>query len=133
MKLSAAAGLWKPDIAEMDPSEQADFLEDLGLSEPGRNEFIRASYRLLDYVSFLTAGPDECRAWPIRRGTAAQRSAGTIHSEIERGFIRAEIYALKDLLELGSEAALKAAGKMRLEGKAYVMKDGDVVNFRFNV
>ena len=117
----------------MDDEDQGEFLDTLGLSEPGRNEFIRAAYRLLNYISFLTAGPDECRAWPIRNGTVAQKAAGTVHSDIERGFIRAEIYQLQDLLEYGSEAALKSNGKMRLEGKSYLMQDGDVVNYRFNV
>src|SRR5207248_1929564 len=105
----------------------------LGLGEPARNGFIRTAYGMLDLVSFLTAGPDECRAWPIRRGTAARKAAGKVHSDIERGFIRAEIYRPDDLKQHGTEAALKAAGKMRVEGKDYVMQDGDVVNFRFNV
>ncbi|MCB9763722.1 MAG: redox-regulated ATPase YchF [Alphaproteobacteria bacterium] len=126
-------GSLEADIAEMEPDEQGEFLESLGLSEPARHEFIRAAYSLLDYMSFLTAGPDECRAWPIRRGLSARKAAGKIHSDIERGFIRAEVYQIGDLLAHGSEAALKAQGLVRLEGKEYVMQDGDVVNFRFNV
>ena len=129
----ALCGSIEADIAAMPEEEQKDFLEGLGLGEPARNVFIRTAYRLLDYISFLTAGPDECRAWHIRRGTVARKAAGKVHSDIERGFIRAEVYRPEDLKALGSEAALKSAGKMRAEGKDYVMQDGDVVNFRFNV
>ncbi len=129
----AICGAIEAEIAALAPEEQKDFLEGLGLGEPARNNFVRAAYRLLDLISFLTAGPDECRAWPIRRGINARKAAGKVHSDIERGFIRAEIYRPEDLKELGSEAALKSAGKLRVEGKDYVMQDGDVVNFRFNV
>jgi ribosome-binding ATPase len=129
----AICGAIEAEIASLAPDEQKEFLEGLGLGEPARNNFIRAAYRLLDLISFLTAGPDECRAWPIRRGTNARKAAGKVHSDIERGFIRAEIYRPEDLKELGTEAALKTAGKLRVEGKDYVMQDGDVVNFRFNV
>jgi ribosome-binding ATPase YchF (GTP1/OBG family) len=114
-------------------SASSGFLDGLGLGEPARNVFIRTAYDLLDLISFLTAGPDECRAWPIRRGTIARKAAGKVHSDIERGFIRAEIYRVDDLRAVGTEAALKAQGKLRVEGKEYVMADGDVVNFRFNV
>jgi GTP-binding protein YchF len=129
----ALCGEIEAEIATLPEAEQGEFLEGLGLGEPARNQFIRTAYQLLDLISFLTAGKDECRAWPIRRGTAARRAAGKVHSDIERGFIRAEIYQLEEMLEYGSEAALKAAGKMRLEGKEYVIADGDVVNYRFNV
>lgn len=129
----AICGSIEAEIASLPADEQKDFLEGLGLGEPARNGFIRAAYGLLDLISFLTAGPDECRAWPIRRGTAARKAAGKVHSDIERGFIRAEIYRPEDLKVVGSEAALKAQGKIRVEGKEYVMHDGDVVNFRFNV
>ena len=129
----ALCGAIEAEIAALPPEEQAEFLQGLGLGEPARNQFIRAAYELLDLISFLTCGPDECRAWPIRRGTVARKAAGKVHSDIERGFIRAEIYRPDDLKELGTEAALKAAGRMRVEGKDYVMADGDVVNFRFNV
>lgn len=129
----AICGAIEADIAAMPPADQAEFLEGLGLGEPARDEFIRTAYRLLDLISFLTAGPDECRAWPIRRGTAARKAAGKVHSDIERGFIRAEIYRPEDLEVAGSEAALKAQGKIRVEGKDYLMVDGDVANFRFNV
>lgn len=129
----AICGAIEAEIAAMAPEEQREFLEGLGLGEPARNVFIRAAYRLLDLISFLTAGPDECRAWPLRRGTVARKAAGKVHSDIERGFIRAEIYRIDDLKAAGSEAALKAQGKIRVEGKEYVMQDGDVVNYRFNV
>lgn len=129
----AMCGAIEAEIAAMDPAEQKEFLDGLGLGEPARNVFVREAYRLLDLISFLTAGPDECRAWPIRRGTNARKAAGKVHSDIERGFIRAEIYRPDDLKAVGSEAALKAQGKIRVEGKDYVMQDGDVVNFRFNV
>ena len=129
----AICGAIEAEIATLPAEEQGEFLEGLGLGEPARNAFIQTAYRLLDLISFLTAGPDECRAWPIRRGTIARKAAGKVHSDIERGFIRAEIYRLEDLEELGSETALRSAGKMRLEGKSYVMVDGDVVNYRFNV
>ncbi len=129
----AICGSIEAEIAQMAAEEQAEFLEGLGIGEPARNVFIKAAYELLDLISFLTAGQDECRAWQIRRGTSARKAAGKIHSDIERGFIRAEIYRPEDLKALGSEAALKSTGKMRLEGKEYVMQDGDVVNFKFNV
>jgi GTP-binding protein YchF len=129
----AICGAIEAEIASMPPEEQGDFLQGLGLGEPARNEFIRTAYRLLDLISFLTAGPDECRAWPIRRGTPARKAAGKVHSDIERGFIRAEIYRPEDLKTFGSEAALKTQGKIRVEGKEYVVQDGDVANFRFNV
>jgi ribosome-binding ATPase YchF (GTP1/OBG family) len=129
----AICGSIEAEIASMPAADQGEFLQGLGIGEPARNEFIRAAYRLLDLISFLTAGPDECRAWPIRRGTVARKAAGKVHSDIERGFIRAEIYRPEDLRALGSEAALKAQGKIRVEGKEYLMADGDVVNFRFNV
>jgi len=129
----ALCGELEAEIAQMDPDEQAEMLEGLGLGEPASHEFIRTAYAALDLISFLTAGEDECRAWPIRNGTIARKAAGTIHSDIERGFIRAEVYRWEDLVELGSEAALKSAGKLRLEGKEYVVQDGDVMHFRFNV
>ena len=129
----AICGAIEAEIAAMAAEEQKEFLDGLGLGEPARNVFIRGAYGLLDLISFLTAGPDECRAWPIRRGTVARKAAGKVHSDIERGFIRAEIYRVDDLRAVGSEAALKTQGKLRVEGKEYVMQDGDVVNFRFNV
>ncbi len=127
------SGAVEMDIAQMAESEQAEFLASLDLSEPAKNRFIRAAYQLLDLISMLTAGPDECRAWPVPRGTPAPRAAGKIHSDIERGFIRAEVVPWQDLVELGSEAKCREAGKLRVEGKSYIIQDGDVVNFRFNV
>jgi GTP-binding protein YchF len=121
------------DIASMEEAEQAEFAGSLGLSEPARDRFLRAAYELIDLVSMLTAGPDECRAWPIARGSRAVRAAGKIHSDIERGFIRAEVIHWQDLIERGSEAKCREAGVARVEGKDYVMQDGDVVHFRFNV
>ncbi len=129
----AICGAIEAEIAAMPAEEQKDFLDGLGLGEPARNVFIRSAYDLLDLISFLTAGPDECRAWPLRRGTVARKAAGKVHSDIERGFIRAEIYRPEDLKEAKTEAVLKTQGKIRVEGKEYVMQDGDVVNFRFNV
>jgi len=129
----AVCGSIEEEIASLDPEDQQEFLEAMDLSEPARNPFIRAAYGLLDLISFLTAGPDECRAWPIRRGIVARKAAGKVHSDIERGFIRAEVYRLDDLEAAGSEAALKQKGQIRVEGKDYVMQDGDVTNYRFNV
>ncbi|MBI4469087.1 MAG: redox-regulated ATPase YchF, partial [Acidobacteria bacterium] len=127
------AGQVEMEISRLAPEDQAAFLQDLGLQEPARDRFIRAAYELLDLISFLTAGEDECRAWPIRRGTVAHKAAGKIHSDIERGFIRAEVVHYEDLIALGSEAKAREAGKLRLEGKEYVVRDGDVIHFRFNV
>ena len=120
-------------IAELDPSERAEFLSDLGLERSGLDQLITAAYRLLGLITFLTAGPQESRAWTIRAGTKAPRAAGEIHSDIERGFIRAEVISYADYDALGSEQAVKDAGKLRVEGKEYVLQDGDVVHFRFNV
>ena len=122
------------DIAELDdPDEKAMFMEELGVAESGLDRLIRSSYALLGLISFLTAGSDECRAWTIKRGTKAPQAAGKIHTDFERGFIRAEVIAFEDLKTLGSMANAKAQGKVRSEGKEYVMKDGDIVNFLFNV
>ena len=131
--LVVLSGAVEMDIAQMADAEQDDFLASLGLEEPAKNRFIRAAYELLDLVSMLTAGEDECRAWPIPRNTPAPRAAGKIHSDIERGFIRAEVVPWQDLVELGSEAKCREVGKLRVEGKSYVVQDGDVVHFRFNV
>ena len=121
------------ELTALDPADRAAFLADLGLKASARDRFIQASYALLDLISFLTAGEDECRAWPIRRGTSAVKAAGRIHSDIERGFIRAEVVSFDDFVTLGSEAKCRAAGKLRLEGKDYVVQDGDIVHFRFAV
>lgn len=121
------------DIAGMDAEDQAAFLEDLGLSESALARFIRTAYGLLDLISFFTVGPDEVRAWTIRRGTDAQRAAGKIHSDLERGFIRAEVTPYDVFMEHGSEAAVKDAGKLQVEGKTYIVSDGDIMHVRFNV
>ena len=121
------------EIAQLDAEEKEMFLADLGIEESGLDRLIKASYALLGLISFLTAGPDECRAWTIRKGTKAPKAAGKIHSDIERGFIRAEIVAFDDLVKHGSMNAAKEAGVLRSEGKEYVMQDGDIVFFRFNV
>ncbi len=121
------------EIAELDDDEKDMFLEDLGLSEAGLDKLIRASYRLLGLMSFLTAGEPEVRAWTIKRGTKAPQAAGKIHTDFERGFIKAEVISYDELIANGSMAAAKEKGLVRQEGKEYVMKDGDVVLFRFNV
>ena len=121
------------EISGMELDEKEMFLADLGIEESGLDRLIKASYALLGLISFLTAGPDECRAWTIRKGTKAPKAAGKIHSDIERGFIRAEIVAFDDLVKHGSMNAAKEAGVLRSEGKEYVMQDGDIVFFRFNV
>ena len=121
------------EIAELDAEEAEAFLEDLGETESGLDRLIKAAFDLLGLQTFLTAGPDECRAWTIVKGTTAPKAAGKIHTDFERGFIRAEIVNYEDLVANGSVAAAREKGLVRVEGKDYVMQDGDVVNFRFNV
>jgi GTP-binding protein YchF len=121
------------EISHLDAEHQAEFLSDLGLSEPSLDRVIRASYRLLGLISFFTVGEDEVRAWTVRQGTHARKAGGAIHSDIERGFIRAEVTPWKDLLDLGSLASCRDQGILRLEGKSYLVQDGEVVHFRFNV
>lgn len=122
------------EISELEEDEKAMFLEELGISESGLDKLIKASYHLLDLISFLTAGEDECRAWTIRRGTKAPQAAGKIHTDFERGFIRAETIAYDKLMECeGKLSVAKEKGYIRSEGKEYVVKDGDVLNFLFNV
>lgn len=121
------------EISELPPDEAAVFLEDLGLKESGLNRLVKASYKLLGLISFLTSGEDETRAWTIKEGTKAPQAAGKIHSDFEKGFIRAECIDWEILLELGSYVKAKELGKVRSEGKDYVVKDGDVILFRFNV
>ncbi len=121
------------EISELDEDEKAMFLEDLGLKESGLEKLVKASYSLLGLMSFLTAGEDETRAWTIRIGTKAPQAAGKIHSDFERGFIKAEVVNYKDLLEQGSLAAAREKGLVGIEGKDYVVRDGDVILFRFNV
>ena len=121
------------EIARLDAAEQAAFLEDLGLHESALARFIRTAYALLDLISFFTVGPDEVRAWPIRRGMIARQAAGRIHSDLERGFIRAEVIPYETFMKLGSEQAVKDAGLLQIEGKEYVVSDGDIMHVRFNV
>lgn len=124
---------FEEDISDMDPEEKKEFLTEINLEESGLDRIIKASYDLLGLMSFLTAGKKEVRAWTIRKGTKAPKAAGVIHSDFERGFIRAEIIKYDDLIALGSKTAVKEKGLMRSEGKDYVMEDGDVVEFLFNV
>ena len=121
------------EIAQLPVDEARAFLDDLGIAEPALNKLIHLSYELLGFISFLTAGEDEVRAWTIRKGIDAQKAAGKIHSDIERGFIRAEVVAYDDFIAHGSIAAAREKGLVRLEGKTYPVKDGDIINFRFNV
>lgn len=131
--LVAVSAPIEAEMAQLSPEDAAAFRADLGLSEPGLERLARASYALLGLISFLTTGEDECRAWTIRAGSRAQQAAGAIHSDIERGFIRAEVVPFEELMAAGSIAACRERGTLRLEGKDYVVKDGDVINFRFGV
>ncbi len=121
------------EVAQLDEKDRQAFLTELGIEEPARDRFIRASYRLLDLVSFFTTGEDEVKAWTIEQRTSARKAAGKIHSDIERGFIRAEVVTYDDFIRHGSEAKCREAGKLRLEGKDYPVQDGDIIHFRFNV
>ena len=121
------------ELAELDEGDREEMLKDLGLEEPALASLGRAAYDLLGLQSYFTAGEKEIRAWTIRKGDTAPQAAGVIHSDFERGFIRAEVYSLEDLDKHGTETAIKAAGRMRSEGKGYVVQDGDIVHFRFNV
>jgi ribosome-binding ATPase len=127
------AGKIEAELAQLDDEDAAAFMEDLGITVPARDRVIESSYRLLGLMSFLTAGPDEVRAWTIRANTPAVEAAGTIHSDIQRGFIRAEIVAYDDLMRCGSMAEGKKQGVVRMEGKTYIVKDGDICHFLFNV
>lgn len=126
-------GKIEAELAQLDAEDAQVFMEDLGISEPARNRVISLSYDLLGLISFLTTGSDEVRAWPIRRDTTALDAAGTIHSDIQRGFIRAEVVAYRDLLAAGTMAEAKKVGTVRMEGKQYVVQDGDICHFMFNV
>ncbi|NEZ03421.1 redox-regulated ATPase YchF [Wenzhouxiangella sp. XN201] len=121
------------ELAELDPEEQAEFLADLGQDEPGLHRLIRTGYFLLDLLTFFTAGPKEVRAWTVKKGSSAPQAAGRIHTDFEKGFIRAEVTAYDDYIACNGEAGAKAAGKLRLEGKEYIVREGDVMHFRFNV
>jgi ribosome-binding ATPase YchF (GTP1/OBG family) len=120
------------EIAQLDPAEQAMFLSEMGLEEAGLDRLIRAGYALLHLQTYFTVGPKEARAWTIPEGTLAPQAAGVIHGDFERGFIRAETIAYEDYVALGGEAAAREAGKLRAEGKTYVVRDGDVMHFLFN-
>ena len=121
------------ELSQLDDASRAEFMADMGITEPAANKFVQSCYSALGLISFLTVGKDEVRAWPIASGATAVDAAGKIHSDIQRGFIRAETMSYEDLKELGDEKAVKAAGKTRLEGKNYIVQDGDIINFRFNV
>ncbi|MEX1279632.1 MAG: redox-regulated ATPase YchF [Acidimicrobiia bacterium] len=121
------------EIAELPPGDREEFLDELGLTEPGLHTLARATYDLLGLRTFFTAGPKEIRAWTVKAGATAPEAAGVIHTDFQKGFIRAEVYEIPDLLEAGSEAGLRTVGKLRVEGKDYVVEDGDVMHFRFNV
>lgn len=127
------SGKIESEIVELPKDERTDFLDSLGLKEPGLHSLIRETYTLLDLISFLTAGPEEVRAWTIPRGTKNPQAAGTIHSDFERGFICADVIWWEDFIKLGSEAACKEKGLVRTEGRDYIVKDGDVMHFKFNV
>jgi GTP-binding protein YchF len=126
-------GAMEAEIAQLEPSERVEFLEAAGLEEPGLNRLIFAAYKLLGLITYFTSGVQEVRAWTIKRGTKAPGAAGVIHSDFERGFIKADCYACEDLFRLGSEQAVKEKGLLRSEGKEYVVKDGDILFFKFNV
>ncbi len=121
------------ELSQLDAESKTQFMADLGITESAAGKFVHACFKTLGLISFLTVGPDEVRAWPIKQGTSAHDAAGKVHSDIKRGFIRAETFAYSEIKQLGDEKAVKAAGKFRLEGKEYVVRDGDIINFRFNV
>jgi len=131
--LCAISAKVEEEIASLDAADAKVFLDDLGLKEPAKDRLIRAAFGLLGLIQFFTVGEDECKAWPMRRGTTAPRAAGTIHSDFEKGFIRAEVVSYDDLIVAGSIAAARERAKLRSEGRTYVVQDGDVINFRFNV
>jgi hypothetical protein len=130
IKLSARI---EEEIAQLPPEDRQEFMADLGIEVSARDRLIRACYEKLNLISFLTVGEDECRAWTVRAGTPAAEAAGEIHTDIQRGFIRAETVSYEDLRAAGNMKGAKAAGNVRLEGKTYTVQDGDIINFRFNV
>ena len=130
MRVSAAV---EAELAGLDETERAEYLAAMGIDEPGLARFVHAAYALLGLQTFFTTGPKEARAWTLRRGSTAVQAAGVIHSDFERGFIRAEVVGYEDFVELGGEPGAKAAGRWRLEGRDYVVAEGDVVRFRFAV
>jgi ribosome-binding ATPase len=132
-QLVRISGAMESEIAQLEPAERDEFLKEMGLAEPGLNRLIHSAYRLLDLITYFTAGVQEVRAWTIVRGTKAPGAAGVIHSDFEKGFIKADCYASDDLFQYGSEQAVKEKGLLRSEGKEYVVKDGDILFFKFNV
>ena len=132
-KMLVIAGKLEAEIAELEADDRAMIMEDAGLTEPGVNKLVRLAYNTLNLQSFFTTGPDETRAWTIHVGDTAPEAAGVIHSDLQRGFIRAEVMSVEDFLKYGSEAAVKEAGRFRVEGKTYVVQEGDILNIRFNV
>lgn len=133
LELVIVCAALEAEIAALPVEDQAEFLSGLGFAEPASARLIRAAYTLLDYISFFTVGEDEVRAWTVHRGSKAPKAAGRIHSDIERGFIRAEVMAYDEFIPVANEAKMREIGKLRVEGKEYVMRDGDIVNFRFAV
>ncbi len=129
----AISAALEAQIADLEPADKQVFLDDMGLSEAGLDRLIHAAYKLLGLETYFTAGPKEVRAWTIKHGTTAPQAAGVIHTDFEKGFIRAEVIAYDDFIALKGEHGAKDAGRMRLEGKDYVVRDGDVMHFRFNV
>ena len=121
------------ELSQLDVASRSEFMADLGISESAADKFVRSCYSAMDLISFLTLKSDELRAWPVKKGSSALEAAGKVHSDIQRGFIRAETMAFSDLKVPGDEKAVRAAGKMRLEGKDYTVQDGDIITFRFNV
>ena len=132
-ELAVVCGKIEMELVGLEDDDRGMFMEELGIATPAVDKLIRKAYALLGLISFFTAGDPDVRAWTIRRGNVAQKAAGAVHTDMERGFIRAEVVAYSDYIELKTQAAFKAAGKMRLEGKEYVVNDGDVIHFRFNV
>jgi hypothetical protein len=132
-KMLIIAAALESEIAELEPEERIEFLKDYGLTEPGVDKVIRTAYDLLNLQSFFTVGPKEIRAWTITKGMTAPEAAGTIHSDLQRGFIRSEVISYEDFINYGSEHAVKEAGKFRVEGKNYVVKEADILHIRFNV
>jgi len=126
-------GKVEAELVELPLAERAEFLHSLGMEEPGLNRLVRAGYDLLNLITYFTSGGDECRAWTVHRGDTAPKAAGVIHTDFEKGFIKAEVIRVEDLLALKTEAACRTEGKLRIEGKEYVVQDGDVMHFRFNV
>lgn len=132
-EITYICGPLEEQIGQLQPEDRKEFLEQYQFQETGRDRVIRTTFHLLDLILFFTAGPEEVRSWPLRRGLNAQKAAGTVHSDMERGFIRAEVVAYPDFVKTGSFAEAKKQGVFRLEGKDYIVQDGDIITFRFNV